>query len=71
MTINTLPNDKILDLAKLKELADDKINEIQKKFFWLGKIQNIVEKGENAGYQHFLLFPQSFQKLSFSRSLNG
>ena len=26
-------------------------------------------KGENAGYQHFLLFPQSFQKASFSGSL--
>ena len=23
-------------------------------------------KGENAGYQHFLLFPQYFQKASFS-----
>ena len=22
--------------------------------------ENIVEKGENAGYQHFLLFPQFF-----------
>ena len=26
-------------------------------------------KGENAGYQHFLLFPQCFQKASFSESL--
>ena len=24
--------------------------------------QNIVEKGENAGYQHFLLFPQCFSE---------
>ena len=24
--------------------------------------QNIVGKGENAGYQHFLLFPQGFSK---------
>ena len=23
-------------------------------------IENIVEKGENAGYQHFLFFPQCF-----------
>ena len=23
-------------------------------------LENIVEKGENAGYQHFLLFPQCF-----------
>ena len=25
-------------------------------------IENIVEKGENAGIQHFLLSPQCFQK---------
>ena len=31
--------------------------------------ENIVGKGENAGYQHFLLFPQCFQKSYFSRSL--
>ena len=35
--------------------------------FALGRVENIVEKGENAGYQHFLLFPQCFQKfLSFT-----
>ena len=28
----------------------------------LDKIENIVGKEENAGYQHFLLFPQCFQK---------
>ena len=27
-------------------------------------------KGENAGYQHFLLFPQCFQEASFSGLLN-
>ena len=26
------------------------------------EVKNIVEKGENAGYQYFLLFPQYFQK---------
>ena len=26
--------------------------------------ENIVEKGENADYQHFLLFPQNFTKAS-------
>ena len=29
-----------------------------------GRIENIVEKGENAGYLHFLLFPQCFKKAS-------
>ena len=31
-----------------------------------GEVENIVGKGENAGYLHFLLFPQCFQKVSFS-----
>ena len=26
------------------------------------QVENIVGKGENAGNQHFLLFPQCFQK---------
>ena len=30
------------------------------------KIENIVEKEENVGYQHYFLFPQCFQKISFS-----
>ena len=28
-------------------------------------VENIVGIGENAGYQHFLLFPQRFPKASF------
>ena len=31
------------------------------------RVGKIVEKGENAGYHHFLLFPQCFQKASFPR----
>ena len=65
----TLPNDKILDWSKLKAFADDKINVNQKLKFDLGRIENIVGKGENAGYQHFLLFPQCFQRASFSGAL--
>ena len=30
-------------------------------------MENKVGKGENAGYQHFLLFPQCFQKAFFFR----
>ena len=37
----------------------------QKLHLVLGGIENIVGKGENAGYQHFPLFSQCFQKLSF------
>ena len=31
--------------------------------FVFDRAENIVGKGENAGYQHFLLFPQCFQRL--------
>ena len=30
--------------------------------FFFDKVEGIVGKGENTGYQHFLLFPQCFQK---------
>ena len=33
-------------------------------------MENILGKGENAGNQHFLLFPKCFQKPPFARSLN-
>ena len=33
------------------------------------RLKNIVGKGKNAGYQHFLLFPQCSQKASFLGSL--
>ena len=66
----TLPNNKILDVSKLKPFADDKINVTQKLKSAVGRIKNSVGKGENAGYQHFLLFPQCFQKDTFSESLN-
>ena len=32
-------------------------------------VKSIVVKGENAGYQHFLLFPQVFEKQISSMSL--
>ena len=63
----TLPNNKILDKSKFKAFADDKMILTQKLKFVLGREENIVGKGENAGYQHFLLFPQCFQMLLFQR----
>ena len=67
--VNSVPNNEILDWSKLIAFADDKVN-VNKKFkFVLGRLENNVGKGENAGYQHFLLFPQCFPKVSFSRLL--
>ena len=53
----------------LKVVADDKIIVTQRLKFDLGQAENIVGKGENAGYPYFLLFPQCFQKLSFPEVL--
>ena len=69
MKFNPLPNDKFLDWSKFKAFADNKIITTQKLKFVLGRTENIVGKGENAGYQHFLLFPHCFQKLSFQEVL--
>ena len=63
--VNSLPNDKNLDLSKLIAFADDKINLTKKMKFVFVRVENMVGKGENAGYQHFLIFPQCFQKASF------
>ena len=46
-----------------------KINLNKNQNFLGGRVENIVGKGENDGYQHFLLFPQCFQKPSQSWSL--
>ena len=64
-------NDKYLDLewTKFKAFADDKINVTKKQKLFFGWAENIVGKGENAAFQHFLLFPQCFQTASFSGSL--
>ena len=67
--LNSLPHNKILDWSNLKAFADDKINVTEKMKFLLERVENIVRKGENAGYQHFLLFPQCFQKVSYTGSL--
>ena len=65
--INPLPDDNISDWSKLKTFADDKLNVTQNIKVIFHKIENIAGKAENAGYQHFLLFPQCFQK-AFSSS---
>ena len=64
-----LPNNKILDVPKLEAFADDKLHVARMKISLHDRVENIVGKGENAGYQHFLLFPQCFPKLSLSGSL--
>ena len=61
-TVSVWLNDEILDWSKLKTFADNEIKVANVMIFVFDRIENIVGKGENAGYQHFLLFPQSFQR---------
>ena len=62
-----------MDSTKFKAIVDDKKKNVTKIMISVldrvDKVENIVGKGENAGYQHFLLFPQCFQKTSLSGSL--
>ena len=66
LVINPFPNDKILDRTKLKAFVDNKLNMTKIRISSFDRVENTVGKGENAGYQHFLFFPQCFQ----SRHLN-
>ena len=60
---NSLQNDNLVDLSKLKEFADSdfKVDENDTKFY--NKLENTIGKGEIARYEQFLLVPQCFQKI--------
>ena len=45
--------------------TDDIINVSQNLNFLLVRVENILGKGENAGYQHFLFSPKCFQTAFF------
>ena len=60
---------KKLDMTKSKAFADDKLNVARMMISLLGRVENTVGKGENAGYQHFLLFLKCFPKPSSLGSL--
>ena len=62
-------NSNNLDVTKFKACADDKLNLAQMMISVSDRVENIVGKGENAGYQYFQLFPLCFRKASFSASL--
>ena len=68
-TFNSLPVDKILNWSKLKAFTDDKMKLVKMMIFVFDWIENNVGKGEYASFQHFLHFPQCFQKAYYSGSL--
>ena len=50
ISFNYLPNDKTLDWSKLKTFADNNLYVAQMKSYVFDRVENIVGKGENAGY---------------------
>ena len=63
--VNPLPNNKILNVTKLKAFADDKSNVTKMMISLYDREENTMGKEENAGYHHFLLFPVFFKTLFF------
>ena len=59
------PKQQFLERTKFKAFAYDKLNVAGIMIFVSDRVRNIVGKGESAGYQHFLLFPQCFRKAFF------
>ena len=51
-------------MSKVKVPADNKINVARMMNSPFYRVENIVGKGENAGYQYLLLFPQYSQNTS-------
>ena len=50
----------------MKVSADDNSNIAEMMIYLYDKVENIVGKGENAGYQHFLPFPDNIFQRIFS-----
>ena len=65
-TFNTLPNDNFVVESKSKGFEDNEPNVTEKLKMVLGRVENIVGKGENAVSP----FPTMFQKPSYIGSLN-
>ena len=60
-----------MTLSELKAFADDDINVTLMIISVFDRVEKIVGKGENTGYQHFLLFQQCFERASFQDTLKG
>ena len=59
-------------MSKLKACADEKKKCDKKLKFVQGRVENIVGKGGNAGYQHFFFpFATMFSKGLFARVIGS
>ena len=66
-----MPDDKNLDLSKLKQFADDNFKFDKDGRKVSKQVENTVGKGEIARYEQFILFPQCFQKACFPGASKG
>ena len=55
LSLKSVPKNLRLDFTVIKAFTDDNIMSL-KLLFVYDRIENMVGKGENAGYHHFLLF---------------
>ena len=60
--IKPLPKDNFFEWIKLKALAEDNLDITEIVIYVFNRVENILGKGENAGYQHFLFFLTMFSK---------
>ena len=60
-----LLDDKILDGSKLESIYRREFHWAQMVQFFSDRVENIVGKGENTGFQHFHLLPQHFESHLF------
>ena len=64
--VTSQPNNEMLHLSEFKAFADDNFNVVKIEKIVGDRVENNSVIGENACYQHFLLFPQCFPTASFS-----
>ena len=62
LTFQPFPKRQILDSSKFNEFVDDNPKSDENSGKFSKSVENIVDKGEIARYEQFLLFPQCFQK---------
>ena len=62
LKVNPLPTCKILDVTKYNAFSDNKLNIAKINISLFDRMENTVERWENAGHQHFLLSPQCLPK---------
>ena len=60
--LNSLPNDKMLDTIKLKEVTDEKSNVAKMAISLFDGVENTVEKRRKCWWPAFSPFPTVFSK---------